>query len=56
MVKNASASAEGAGSVSWSGRFPGEGNDNPLCLKNPMDRAEAWQATVHGAAKEMDTT
>ena len=31
----------------------GEGNDNPLrysCLENPMDR-EAWQATVHGVAK-----
>ena len=25
----------------WSGRSPGEGNDNPLqyyCLENPMDR------------------
>ena len=32
---------------------PGEGNGNPLqysCLENPMDR-EAWQATVHGVAK-----
>ena len=37
-----------------SGRFPGEGNGNPLqytCLENPMD-AEAWyQATAHGVAK-----
>jgi len=35
------------------GRSPGEGNGNPLqyfCLENPMDR-EAWQATVHGVAK-----
>ena len=35
------------------GRFPGEGNGNPLqcsCLGNPMDRG-AWQATVHGVAK-----
>ena len=35
------------------GRFPGEGNGNPLwcsCLENPMDRG-AWQATVHGIAK-----
>ena len=35
------------------GRFPGEGNGNPLqysCLENPMDRG-AWQATVHGVAK-----
>ena len=35
------------------GRFPGEGNDNPLqysCLENPMVR-EAWRATVHGVAR-----
>ena len=35
------------------GRYPGEGNDNPLqysCLENPMDRG-AWQATVHGITK-----
>ena len=34
----------------------GEGNGNPLqysCLKNSMDRA--WQAVVHGVAKESDT-
>ena len=32
------------------GRFPGEGNGNPLqysSLKNSMDRG-AWWATVHG--------
>ena len=36
------------------GRFPGEGNGNPLqysCLGNPMDRG-AQQATVHGVTKE----
>ena len=41
-------------SVPESGRFPGEGNGNPLqyvCLGNPMDR-EAWQATVHGVARQ----
>ena len=41
------------GSIPRSGRFPGEGNGNPLqyyCLENPMDRA-AWQATVHGITK-----
>ena len=39
-------------------RSPGEGNGNPLqysCLENPMDRG-AWRATVHGVAKESDTT
>ena len=37
------------GSISGSGRSPGEGNGNTLqysCLENPMDR-EAWWATVH---------
>ena len=32
------------------GRFPGEGNGNPLqysCLENSMDRV-AWWVTVHG--------
>ena len=41
------------GSISGSGRFPKEGNGNPLqysCLENPMDRG-AWQATVHGVAR-----
>ena len=36
------------------GRFPRDRNGSPLqfaCLENPMDRG-AWQATVHGIAKE----
>ena len=40
------------------GRSLGEGNGNPLqysCLENSIDR-EAWRATVHGVAKELDTT
>ena len=40
-------------SVLQLGRFPGEGNSNPLqdsCLENPMDRG-AWWATVHGVPK-----
>ena len=35
-------------------RSPGEGNINPFqyyCLGNAMDRG-AWQATIHGVAKE----
>ena len=50
--------ARGVGSIPGSGRYSGEGNGNPLqyfCLGNPMDR-EAWQATVHGVAEELDTT
>ena len=41
------------GSIPGSGRFPGEGNGNPLqysCLENPMERG-AWWATVHRVAK-----
>ena len=41
------------GSFPGSGRFPGEGNGNPLqysCLGNLMDRGACW-ATVHGIEK-----
>ena len=41
------------GSIPGSGKYPGEGNGNPLqysCLENPTDRG-AWRATVHGVAK-----
>ena len=40
--------------IPGSGRFPGEGNGNPLqysCLENPMDR-RAWLATIHRAVTE----
>ena len=49
-VKNLPANA---GSIPGLGRFPGEGNGNPLqytYLGNPMDRG-AWQATVQGVIK-----
>ena len=42
-----------AGSIPGSGRYPREGNGNPLqysCLENPMNRG-AWRATVHGIEK-----
>ena len=58
MVKNPLANAGDAGSIPGSGRFPGEGNGNPLqysSLGNPMDRG-AWQAAVLGVAKESDMT
>ena len=56
VVKNLPVNAgdlRDVGSIPGWGRFPGEGNSNPLqysCLENPMDRG-AWQATVHGVAK-----
>ena len=48
VVKNPPANVGDVGSISGSGKSPGEGNGNPLqysCLGNPMDRG-AWQATV----------
>ena len=42
-------------SIPGSGRFPGEGNGNPLqysCLENPMDRG----ARCPWGCKESDTT
>ena len=61
MVKNPPANIGGTGDeglVPGSGRYPGEGNGNPLqyfCLANPMDRGACW-VIVHGVAKELDTT
>ena len=54
--KELACNAEDTGSTSGLGRSPGEGNDNPLqysCLVDPMDQ-KAWQAIVHGVAKELD--
>ena len=51
--KESACSAGDPDFILGSGRSPGEGNGNPLqysCLENPMDRG-AWQATVHGVAK-----
>ena len=52
-VKNLPANAGDTGSILRSGRFPGEGLDNPLqhsCLGNPMDWS-AWWASFHRVAK-----
>ena len=53
VVKSPPDNTGDGGSISGSGRSPGEGNGNPLqysCLENPMDRG-AWQATVNGVPK-----
>ena len=56
VVKNLPANAGAAGdtgSISGSGRSPGEGNGNPpqySCGDNPTDRGD-WRAAVHGVAK-----
>ena len=60
VVKNLPASIGDAGDTSLipgSGRFPGEGNGNPLqysCLENSMDRG-AWQLVCE-VSKELDKT
>ena len=58
MVKDSLADAGDVGSTPELGRSLGGGNGNPLqcsCLEHPTDRG-AWWATVHGVAKESDTT
>ena len=56
VIKNAPTNAgdiRDVGSIPGSGRFPGEGNGDPLqysCMGNLMDSG-AWWATVHGVAK-----
>ena len=52
VVKNLPASAgdtKDAGSISGSGRSPGEGNGNPLqysCLKIPVDRGHSPKGRI----------
>ena len=51
--KESAYNARNAGLMLRSGRFPREGNGNPLqysCLENPKDRG-TWQATVQRVAK-----
>ena len=51
--KQSACNAGDQGLIPGSGRFPGEGNGNPLqhsCLENPIDRG-VWRATVHGVAR-----
>ena len=53
MVKASGYNVGDLGSIPGSGRYPREGNGNPLqysCLENCMDRG-AWWAAVHGVAK-----
>ena len=58
VVKNLPANAAELGLIPELGRSPREGSGKSLqyfCLGNPMDR-ETCQATVHGVAKESDTS
>ena len=51
--KESACNAGDPGSIPWSGRSPGEGNNNPFqycCLENSMGRG-AWWITVHRVAK-----
>ena len=52
-VKASACNAGDLGLIPGLGKYPGEGNGNPLqysCLKNPMDGG-AWWTTVHGVAE-----
>ena len=56
VTKNLPVNARGKGSIPGLGRSE-ERNGKSLqcsCWENPMDRG-AWQAIVHGVAKESDT-
>ena len=58
VVMNLPANAGDVCLVPELGRFPGEGNGNPLrysSLGDPMDR-ETWQPTVPEVTKESDMT
>ena len=51
--KESAYNAGDPGLIPGLGRFPGEGNGNPLqysCLENPLGRG-AWQGTVHGVTR-----
>ena len=52
VVKNPPANAGDSGSIPRLGRSPGEGNS---CLEDLMNKG-AWQATVRGVTKVLDTT
>ena len=56
--KESTCNAGDMGLIPGSGRYPGEGNNNPLqysCLENPIDRGDC-QVAVHGVSKESDMT
>ena len=53
MIKNPTANKGDVGLIPGLGRFPGEGNGNPLqysCLENPLDRG-AWRLQSMGSQK-----
>ena len=53
VSKESACNAGDLGLIPGLGRYPGEGNANPLqysCLENPTDRG-AWWATVQGVAR-----
>ena len=57
MVKESVCSVGDLGSIPGLGRSPGGGHGNPLqysCPEKPLNTG-AWQATVHGGLKELDT-
>ena len=56
VVKNPPASAGDTGSITGSGRSPGEGNGNPLQYACLVDREISWTEEPGGVTKSQDTT
>ena len=57
--KESACNARDPGLIPGLGRFPGEGNGNPLqysCLENSRNREAWWATVVHGVTKSMDMT
>ena len=57
--KESACNAGDPGLIPGSGRFPGEGNGNPLwysCLENPMGRVEEPGRLQSMVSKELDMT
>ena len=55
VVCNQAVAGDGFNAVVGADFFLGLGPLQYSCLGNPMDR-RTWQATVHGVAKELDST
>ena len=59
MVKNLPVNTGDLGLIPGSGRFPGEGDGNPLqhsCLGNPMDRGAGRLHSMGSGSQKSDAT
>ena len=54
--KESTCNAGDPDSIPGSGRFPGKWQPTPVFLPGRSPERGAWQAAIHGAAKESDMT